>query len=340
LSTGLDYISQCFASTEELVQACQPVGERGRLYVTHVRYKKGVLAGVREAVEIGRRSGASVHISHLKAATAEEAERLLEYIDHVAVHEVDFSFDVYPYLPGSTMLNALLPYEVWEDGPLAAICKLARADVRRRFAAALDEGVRNRLANIRLAWMPGRAGKKWIGRSLAEYVAASGRTAEDALCDLLLEQNLAVLCVFHLGDDRLVEPFLRHPRFLFGSDGIDQPEGHVHPRQFGAAARLLGPLVRDRRVLTLEEAVRRMTAAPAARFGLGPRGMLRPGAAADVVVFDPATIGDRATFDEPRMLSIGVDSVVVSGVPVWRGGAAMPLGGNRRPGRAIRYAPA
>ena len=124
ISTGLDYIAECFATTDELVEACTAMAAQQGLYATHVRYKKGTLAGVQEAVEIGRRASVPVHISHFKGTSPQQIDELLSYVDQVAVNEVDFSFDVYPYLPGSTMLNFMLPYEVWEDGPLGVLPKL------------------------------------------------------------------------------------------------------------------------------------------------------------------------------------------------------------------------
>ena len=130
LSTGLDYAAQCFASTAELAAACLPMAEAQAPYVTHMRYKIGTLAALKEAVEIGRRAGVPVHISHLKAASEADTEAILSYVDQVAVHEVDFSFDVYPYLPGSTLLNYLLPYEIWHEGPLAALPKLREPSMR------------------------------------------------------------------------------------------------------------------------------------------------------------------------------------------------------------------
>jgi N-acyl-D-amino-acid deacylase len=336
LSTGLDYIAQCFSTTEELVDACRALAPFGRPYVTHVRYKLGTLAGVQEAVEIGRRAGVPVHISHLKAGTREETERILDYVDRMAVNEVDFSFDIYPYLPGSTMLSYLLPYEVWEDGPLAAIGKLADPQLRER-AARLLACYDLPAERIRLAWFASQKRRAFIGWSLARYAAHLGQSPAEALCALVVEEKLAALSVLDVGDDRLVEPFLAHPKFMLGSDGIWFPDGQVHPRVCGSATRLLGSIVRERRVLSLEAAVHRMSGAPAARFGLTDRGVVRPGAFADLVVFDAQTVADRATYEQPHQLSVGIEHVIAGGVEIVARGVAVEDLGLQLPGRALRY---
>lgn len=333
ISTGLDYISECFATTDELAEVCAAMAPWLGIYVTHVRYKKGTLRGVQEAVEIGRRAGVPVHISHLKGGSPAETEQLMEYIDRVATNEVDFSFDVYPYMPGSTMLNFLLPYEVWEDGPFHVANKLLDPQVRSRLETLLAAFIPS-LEQIHLAWLSTRDNVHLQGRTLAEYVASTGKSAADALCDLLIEENLAGLAVVYGPEDSLIEPWLAHPKFMLGSDGVYFGDGHVHPRVYGSAPRVLGPLVRDRRLFTLEEAVRKMSGFPAERFGLVGRGKLQQGAFADVVVFNPKTIRDRATYEEPHLPSVGVEHVIVNGQPVWEQGQAA---GEGRAGRALRF---
>lgn len=332
VSTGLDYIGQCFATTAEIAEVCAALAPWAGLYVTHVRYKKGTLAGVREAVEIGRSAGVPVHVSHLKSHDPAEAEAILDYIDRVAAHEVDFSFDVYPYLPNSTMLGYLLPYEAWEDGPLAALAKLNSPRLRARFEARLNA---HDLDKIYIAWLPGHDNRKYLGKTLADYVEAVSQPAADALCDLLMEERLAVLVVFRIGEDRLVEPFVRHEKFMLGSDGIYFPDGAVHPRMYGSAARVLGDYVR-REVLSLPEAVYKLSGYPAERFGLTKRGLIREGYYADLVLFDPASVNDSATFDAPCQLATGVDTVIVNGEVIIREGQAVevcrPL-----PGRYLRF---
>ncbi|MEQ8789254.1 MAG: D-aminoacylase [Pirellulaceae bacterium] len=336
VSTGLDYIVQCFSTTDELADACEAMAEFDGLYVTHVRYKKGLLPALREAVEIGRRAGVKVHISHLKAPSGEEGDEVLAYIDNVARHEVDLSFDVYPYQPGSTMLTYLLPYDVWEDGPLAATGKLADPEI----AARLSEGMPSfRLDpdHIRLAWVAGKENAVHQGKSLSQYVAEQGLPIEQVMMNLLMEERLAVLMVLDEGDDRLVEPFLQHDLYMMGSDGIFHEDGAVHPRVYGSAGRLLGPLVRDRKLFSLEDAVHKMTQRCAERFKMPGRGVLTEGAFADVVVFDAATVGDHATFDQPHQTCTGIEQVLVNGVAVIRDGAPVDELPKPLPGRFLRY---
>lgn len=320
LSTGLDYISQCFSTTEELVEACSAMAPFGGLYVTHMRYKKGLLEGLREAFDIGRLAQVPVHISHLKAFSADLIEPVLESID-AASRDVDVSFDVYPYQPGSTMLNYLLPYQVWEGGPLASLDRLNDPRLRDDFRRGL-ETQRLDLEHIRIAWTPGAENRRHWGQTLSSYVEQSGKTAADALCDLLLEERMAVLCVMDEGDDELVRPFLQHSRYMMGTDGIYHPEALVHPRMYGSAGRLLGPCVRDWQLFSLEESVRKLTSWPAQRFGLD-RGVLAVGKTADLVVFDPATVTDQATFTNPTQFTTGIAHVIVGGASIMRNGECL-----------------
>lgn len=334
LSTGMDYIAECYADTDELVAACSMMSAQQGLYVTHIRYKRDTLAGVQEAVEIGRRANVPVHISHLKATNERDIDAILNYINKTAIHEVDFSFDVYPYLPSSTMLNYMLPYEVWEKGPLSVLSYLNDPQIRDRFAHSLSLFD---LDTVHIAWLPGRDNARHIGKKLSTFVAESGKPAADALADLLIEERLAVLLVFSWGDDALVRPFLQHDRFMMGSDGIYFADGSVHPRVYGSGARLVGGCVRDQKLFSLEDAVYKQSGFPAARFGMKDRGVIRDGTFADIVVFDPDTIDDPATYENPHQPAIGVHHVLVNGVQIIAGGIpvddlSLPL-----PGRYLRF---
>jgi len=337
ISTGLDYIVQCHADTDELVDACRAMAPVGGVYVTHVRYKLGLLPALNEAIDIARRSGVALHISHLKAVGKQTVEDVWTLLDQSS-RDVDITFDVYPYMSGSTMLNYLLPYDVWENGPLSAIAKLQCPEIRLRFAAGLNQ-YKLKLDRIRIAWVAGAENKHHQGKTLAAYVASCSCEPADALANLLIEERLAVLLVLNEGDDPSINPILQHDAFMMGSDGIYFSDGHVHPRVFGSATRLLGPLVRDAKLFSLEDAVFKMTSLPARRFGFSQRGIVRESYFADLVVFDPRTVGDRATYENPQQPSVGIEQLLVNGVFVIRDGAPVEFQRGAAPGRWVLGSP-
>ncbi|MDA1213856.1 MAG: amidohydrolase family protein [Planctomycetota bacterium] len=336
LSTGLDYIAQCHCTTDDLVDACVPVAEFGGLYVTHIRYKLGMLEGIKEAVEIGKRTGVKVHISHLKEEDPGHVDELLGYIDNVARKEVDFSFDAYPYQPGSTMLSYLLPYECFDDGPLAVASKLHDPEIRYLFRKTLETYPLD-LDHIHIAWVQGKENSIHQGKTLAQFVEERGLPAEEALLELLIEERLGVLLVFDQGDDKWIHPILQHDLMMIGSDGIYFPESVVHPRVAGTATRFIGPLVRDNKLFSLEEAIYKMTSYPAARFGLKNRGVLKEGNYADLVIFDAESVTDNATMQDSLRPSTGIDHVFVNGVPVVTEGTPIQEMHTPRPGRWLKF---
>jgi N-acyl-D-amino-acid deacylase len=313
LSTGFDYLSQCFASTSELVAVCKELANKKGVYVSHIRYKMGILEGLKEAVEIGRKAGVPVHISHLKGSTPPESEAILNYIDTRAINEVDFSFDVYPYSASSTMLSALLPLEVWSAGSLAAVKQLKERRVKDLFTRSL---AKMPLDRILIAWTASKDNQALEGMTLEEFIAGTGRSPAEALIDLLIEEGLAVLLVFLQGDDTLIAPFLAHPRGMIGSDGIYQEDGIIHPRVYGTAARVLGHCVRNWGLFSLEDAIYKLSGYPAERFGIMKRGTIQEGRWADLVSFDANSINDNATFKNPRQFSMGIGDVWVNGLQI------------------------
>ncbi len=335
LSTGLDYICQCFSDTDELVQACEPVAKAGGIYVTHVRYKKTLLPALEEAFEIGKRAGLPVHISHLKIHDPPSHEEVFELIDRAEADGVEVTFDVYPYQSGSTMLSYLLPYDIWEDGPLAATAKLADPVIASRVKTAF-EAYRRDLDQLRVAWLPGHDRQADIGKTLQQVVDESGKPMADALLDLLIDQHLTVLCVIDEGDDALVEPMLAHRRCMLGTDAIYQPGGHVHPRAYGSSGRMLGTLVREKGLMTLETAVHKMTGFPARRFGMLDRGEIQRGFFADLAIFDPELIAGTASYDDPCQPTVGIRELLVNGQAVVAAGEAVEPG-EQAPGRWLKY---
>lgn len=334
MSTGMDYLGQIHTTTEELVSACSVLPEYDGLYVTHVRYKSGLLPALKEAVEISKRSGSRLHISHLKPFGQQFIEPVLEFLD-TARREVDLSFDCYPYLAGSTMLNSLLPYEVWNDGPLGVTGKLGDPLNRSRFRRAL-ENYRLTLDKLHIAWVPSKENAGHQGKLVSEYVAETGLPFEDALLNLLVEERLAVLMVFHEGEDEWCRPFLQHDLSMIGTDGIYFDDAAVHPRVYGTSGRLLGPMVRDLKLMSLEAAVRKLSGFPAERFRIPKRGLVREQHFADLVVFDPATICDRATLFDPQHHTVGVEQVMVNGKMIVRDGAPLKIPDDQLPGRSLR----
>lgn len=337
LSTGLDYISQCHATTDELIEVCRAIAPQQGLYVSHIRYKKGIMRAVKEAVEIGKKAGVPVHISHLKGQSQGQAridDQLLTYIDQVATQEVDFSFDLYPYMAGSTMLHYLLPYEVWADGPLRVVEKLRQRFIQSRIAASLQSVDLDRAI---IAWVFSKQNSRHQGKSLRQYCTEVGLPPAEACTNLLIEENLAVLLVFRMSNDDFVAPYLSHSHFMLGSDGIFQKDGFAHPRQYGSATRLIGPLRRDKKLFSLEEAIYKLSGFPAARFGLLERGMIKKGNFADLVIFDAETVSDQATPEQPRQLSTGIEHVIVNGVPIITDGQPIMDFPQNPPGRALRF---
>ncbi len=336
ISTGLDYIVQCFSTTDELVEACSVMAKDRGLYATHMRYKKGLMPAFREAVEIARRADVPLHVSHLKAISDNSADEIMTYIDQEVRKDVDFTFDVYPYQPGSTTLSYLLPYEVWEDGPLAAMSKMNQPEMIEKFRQGL-KAYRLNLDKLRIAWVAGKENTHLQGKLVSEFIAETGLPTEVALINLLIEERLSVLLVFDEGDDELVYPFLQHDLFMLGTDGIYAEGGDVHPRQFGSVGRMLGRLVRDEKLFTLEQAIHHMSGFPASRFGLTKRGELQEGYFADIVIFDAATITDNATMQNPTEYTTGIEEVIVNGVSVVSEGVAVKNLKQPLPGQFVRY---
>ena len=326
LSSGLDYVPSCEATTEELTALARAAG----LYVTHVRYELGLGAALAEAFEIGRAGGVPVHVSHLRPDRAFEltAAEILALVDAGG----DVTYDLYPYTYGATFLSYLLPHRVFDGGWDEIADTLRRADTR--------EEIRRSKAASRWSWndaivsgAPSPPYAELVGLGLEDAAATVGAEAVDFVCDFLLAQRLECLIVWRdretEDDRRELGAMLAHPRAMIGSDAI-YSGGRDHPRGYGAFARFLGEFVRDVGVLSLEEAIRRITSLPADRFGLRGRGRLAVGFAADLVIFDPKAIEPPDGDGFAR----GVRDVLVNGTRVFHDGVLT----GARPGRGLRRA--
>ena len=340
VSSGLDYPPGSFASTDELAALTAEAALAGGFYHTHVRYALGdrFLDPFREAIEIGRRGQGPVHLTHFYHRQTHPGgpELLLGLVDDARAGGMDVTFDSYPYEWASTRLLIQLPQWVQAGGPMALKERLADRGVRdllRTELAARGAAYAGPAgwADLRLGAFTRPANLHWESHTLAEVMDQTGRDAVDTICDLLLDENLGVAQVTSGPWSETLPHFVSHPVGMVGTDSTFLGE-KPSPRTYGSFPRILGQFVRDERLLSLEEAVRKMTGAPAARLGLGDRGLLRDGYAADLVIFDPQRVRSNATYDGPRQFPDGIEHVAVNGKLVVDGGVHT----GALPGRALR----
>jgi N-acyl-D-amino-acid deacylase len=340
LSSGLDYPPGSFATTEELAALTRTAGEAGGFYHTHVRYPLGdrFLDPFKEAIDIGRQAGAPSHITHFyhRETHPGGADELLALVDDARADGLDITFDSYPYEWASTRLLIQLPQWVQAGGPTALKERIAERSVRDRLReefAARGAAYTSRAgwADVRLGGFTRRELLHWESRTVADVMDDMALDAVDTICDLLLLEDLGVNQVTSGPWSKTLPDFVKHPIGMVGTDSTFIGE-KPSPRTYGSYPRILGQFVRDEQLLSLEEAIRKMTGAAAARLGLRRRGTIRDGNLADLVIFDPATIRSNATYDEPRRFPTGIDHVIVNGTLVVRDGEHT----GATPGRAIR----
>lgn len=333
---ALIYPPDTYVTTDELVAICQVVSERGGLYITHIRSESDRLEpAIAEAIEIGRRASLPVEIYHLKASGQRnwpKMPRVIQAIEEARAAGIDVTADMYPYIAAGTGLTSVLPPWVSADGRLYD--NLADPEVRARVREEVLHPSGDWESHADLAGpeavipigfeRPEHRG--YAGKSLTTIAAERGQEWVDTVLDLLVaEQQRIGTMYFLMNEENLVQQ-LRQPWIKISTDagGLDPAwaaeAGPVHPRAYGTYPRVLGRYVREQGVLTLEDAVRKMSGAVAARLGLHDRGLLAPGYRADVVLFDPVAIEDRATFDDPHRLATGVRDVWVNGQRVVAGG--------------------
>jgi N-acyl-D-amino-acid deacylase len=294
LSTGLIYPPGLFAATDELIELGRVVGEHGGIYASHIRDEAdGMLDAVAEALRIGEEGGVPVQISHHKAELERNwgrVEQSIGLIEGARARGLDVTVDVYPYTAGSTGLGVLL---------------IGRAEDMK--------GEQILVASVKHQ-------HEYEGMTLAEIAGRMGLPLREAGLRLLQEEENAVVVVGFAMSEEDVRRVMRYEQAMFGSDGIPSSAGKPHPRLYGTFPRVLGRYVREERLLSPEEAVRKMTSLPARKHRLRERGELRPGYFADLCLFDPETVVDRATYQEPRQYPEGIPYVIVNGALVVDGG--------------------
>ena len=333
LSLGLMYSPGNYTSREELVELCSELPAYDGLLATHIRGEgRTLIPSVEEVVRVAEESGCALQISHLKAAGKNNWGNVgwaMELVEAARSRGVDVACDVYPYTAGSTSMMTLLPPWALEGGVSRALGRLRDPDARARIRAEVEregEDWDNLLAStgwesVYVSSLGKGRDPDLEGRNLARI--SESRVVEPAECmmDLLLEQDGKVSMVFFLMAEDDVEGVIGWDHSLIVSDSLHFQSEQPHPRSYGTFPRVLGKFVREDGLLTLEEAIRKMTSFPARRFRLGTRGIVAPGYAADLAVFDPETIADQATYEAPKRFPEGIDLVMVGGRKTMDGGA-------------------
>ena len=351
MGSSLIYAPAFYAGTEELTALSEVAAEYGGTYISHIRNESNqLLEAVDELITIAREAGIRGEIFHLKAAGAANFEKLdavIKAVESARTEGLDISANMYTYTAGATGLDAAMPPWVQEGGHQAWVQRLKDPAIRRRVVREMstptDEWENLYLAagspkNMLLVGFKNDSLKPLTGKSLAQVAEERGKSPEETAIDLIIEDDSEVDTVYFFMSEENVQKKIALPWMTFGSDASSQaPEGvflesNPHPRAYGNFARLLGKYVRDEGVIPLEEAVHRLTSLPASRLRLERRGSLEPGFFADVVIFDPETIQDHATFEDPHQYATGVVHVFVNGQQVLREGEHT----GATPGRVVR----
>ena len=343
LSTGLIYPPCCYADTDELVALCTAVARKNGVFVVHMRSESDhILAALDEMIDVGRRSGVHVHISHFKIAGRDNWPHVGAMLDRVRAAQesgVRLTADQYPYVAGSTMFGAILPPWAHDGGSEETLRRLAAPEERARMRAAMEKPGPNDWdsfwqltgpSGIVIADVPSGRRPEVMGKSVAEAADAAHKDPIEFAFDLLSSERMGVSMISFSQSEEVVARVMKEPYVNVCTDGL--LGGRPHPRAYGTYPRILGRYVREQNVLSLEEAVRKMTSQAAEAMHLSDRGRIAAGQAGDLVVFDAAAVIDRATFADPLQTSAGIEHVVVAGVPVVAAGR--PTGA--RPGRAVR----
>jgi N-acyl-D-amino-acid deacylase len=350
ITTALIYPPAFFAKTDELIELCKVAAKYKGKYTAHMRSEGAqLIEAVEETIRISREAGLPAEIYHLKAsgeANWPKMDQVIKMIENARRQGVKITADMYTYPAGGTGLDASLPPWVFDGGREAAYKRLQDPATRQKIAEAVRAPT-NEWENLYLlSGSPDRILlasfrndnlKPLTGKTLAEVAKMRGKDPVETIMDLLLEDRSRIGTIYFLMSEDNIKKQIRQPWVSFGSDAASiSAEGvflksAAHPRTYGNFARLLGKYVRDEKVISLTEAVRRLTSLPATNLGLNHRGLLQRGMFADVVIFDPQTIADRATFESPHQYSVGVRDVFVNGQQVLKNGEHT----GAKPGRAL-----
>ncbi|MGA9872148.1 MAG: D-aminoacylase [Rhodococcus sp. (in: high G+C Gram-positive bacteria)] len=325
MSSGLTYTPGMYASTGELRALCEVVADFGGFYAPHTRsYGKGALEAYQEMLDLARDTGCALHLTHATmnfGVNRGRAQEFLDKVDSAIADGCDVTLDTYPYLPGATTLSALLPSWAMSGGPDQALARMQDPQMRARITADVDvngsdgcHGVTVEWETIQISGVANSDLDGYVGRTMVDIAAERGESPVTVFFDILQRDQLATTILQHVGHEENVRAIMAHPHHMGGSDAILVGE-RPHPRAWGTFPRYLGRYVREEGLLGLEDCINHLTGRPAKRLGLTDRGIIAEGNAADLVLFDPATVSDTATFDNPKQQARGISHVIVNGAP-------------------------
>ena len=344
LATGLLYVPANYAETEEVIELAKVAAEYGGIYYTHMRDEaRGLLPAVREAIRVGAEGGLPVHINHFKAMGVDSWGKTVEslaLVDSARAEGIDVKVDLYPYTAGSTGSGVLFPQWVLAGGIDSFRVRVADPETRARMEPEIKEWMRRDWTGgdlSRIQFRTLRAFPEYNGKRMSDLAADRGLPNNDATgVQLAIELQLAggFSAIYHFMDEADVIRIMRHPQAMFETDGdpVGYGLGFPHPRSYGTFPRILGRYVREMGVLTLEEAIRKMTSMSADEIGQSERGRIALGMWADITVFDADRIIDRADYVDPHRYSVGIHHVIVNGVPVILDGSVT----GAKPGHVLR----
>ncbi|MEK7275445.1 MAG: D-aminoacylase, partial [Candidatus Desantisbacteria bacterium] len=314
MSSGLIYPPGCFASTDELIELCKIVSAFDGIYTTHMRSEGGqLLEAIDETLTIGSKSGVHIHISHLKTSGEGNWSKLQAVFDKLDHHNV--TADRYPYTAGATGLDAVLPLWMYEGGTAKEMERLQNAEIRNRLISQLSGKDSRDWNTVMIASVWNKANKGWIGKRVSELI--QGKI--ERLLDFLISEECKTEAIFFSMSEDNLQQILKKPYVMIGSDASSRAtygilsQDMVHPRGFGTFPQILSYYVREKKILSIEEAVWKMTALPAKTLNIPERGQIKEGCFADIVVFDPAVINSTSTYESPLSYPTGIDYVILNG---------------------------
>lgn len=344
LSSGLVYMPGEYTSTDELIECCKAIAPFNRFYATHMRSEgDDMFDSLEEAMTIALKSGTALHVSHLKLAGREvrgQTDRLFERIERAKNEGLDMTFDAYPYSSGSTSLGACMPPWAFEGGVVNLIKRLKDPEMRSKMRKDIENGIKGwqnfaksceSWSNITISSVSTEKGKILLGKTIEQLAEIQSKDPYEVMFDTLIQENGRVQILNKMMSDEDVAHIISHPATMISSDGMNlstegiMSTGNPHPRAFGTRSRILSKYVRDKKLIKIEDAIKKMTSMPARRLHLKDRGILKKDYYADIVIFDSDTIQDTATFETPKNYSKGISTVMVNGKIALENGTEMEV---------------